>query len=314
MFVERRKAGKRVKYYAVHSYREAGEVRKTRRFLGYDLTKERLAALLPIAEEQAVQREHARRVITDPLLAAITPEELKLLKGLEREAGFKVFHLSEGDWRRFSEMFTYNTNAIEGSQLTQAEVERVLEKGEWPADRGKGDIAEAYGVDNAIKLIRETREHVSTKLIKELHRTVFRNSKPFAGDFRKKGQEVVVLGANGAIAHRGAPSHAVPSLLEELAGWYGKNKRRYPGIILAAVVHNQFENIHPFADGNGRVGRLLLNNVLIKHGLPPVNIDFARRGEYYAALQAYDNSHDIRPTIELLLSEYKELRKRLGKG
>lgn len=78
-------------------------------------------------------------------------------------------------------------------------------------------------------------------------------------------------------------------------------------------MHNQFENIHPFVDGNGRVGRLLLNNILLRHGLPPVNIDFDRRVEYYRALQAYEHNNNLRPTIELLLSEFKELSRWLGK-
>jgi len=82
---------------------------------------------------------------------------------------------------------------------------------------------------------------------------------------------------------------------------------------LAAVVHNQFETIHPFADGNGRVGRLLLNNILLKHNKPPVNIELKNRQEYYAALRMYQNNEDIRPTIILILKEYKNLKKLINR-
>ena len=78
---------------------------------------------------------------------------------------------------------------------------------------------------------------------------------------------------NFYVVHRGAPSASVKRLLVELAEWYDENKKKLPPLVLAAVVHNQFENIHPFQDGNGRVGRLLLNNILLKHGMPPVNIE-----------------------------------------
>ena len=78
-------------------------------------------------------------------------------------------------------------------------------------------------------------------------------------------------------------------------------------------MHNQFENIHPFQDGNGRVGRLLLINILLKHGLPPLNIELKNRKEYYAALQAYEKERNIRPTIELMLKEYKRLKTSLKK-
>ena len=124
---------------------------------------------------------------------------------------------------------------------------------------------------------------------------------------------MVVTDGRGNVVHRGAPSTHVRSLLSELVRWYEKNKRKSPPLVLAAVVHNQFENIHPFQDGNGRVGRLLLNNILLKHGLSPVNIELKNRGEYYAALQAYENQHNLRPTVELMLKEYRSLKKLLRK-
>ena len=99
------------------------------------------------------------------------------------------------------------------------------------------------------------------------------------------------------------------SRLKELVRWYNRNEQEYPGLVLAAVVHNQFENIHPFQDGNGRVGRLLLNNILLKHDLLPLNIELKNRAQYYATLQAYAKDQNIRPTLELMLKEYKALKK-----
>jgi len=101
-------------------------------------------------------------------------------------------------------------------------------------------------------------------------------------------------------------------LLKELIEWYYKNKSRYPALVLGAVVHNQFENIHPFSDGNGRVGRILLNDILIKHKLPPINIDLDNQVEYYSSLKAYEMNKDLKPTIDLYLKEYNKLSKVLG--
>ena len=140
---------------------------------------------------------------------------------------------------------------------------------------------------------------------------VFKNSKSFAGLTRPKGIEVVISNGLGAVVHRGAPSERIVELLEELTFWYNKYKNKYPPILLAVVVHNQFENIHPFQDGNGRVGRILLNNILLKHKLPPVDITFEKRQRYYSCLREYQNNQNIRPTIELLLEEYKVLKKKL---
>ena len=222
-----------------------------------------------------------------------------------------MLHLSELDWDRFKEAFTYNTNAIEGSYIESGEVKDILREDKWPVGKSKEDIAETYGVAEAIDYIRAVEEHISLGLIKEIHRIVFKNSKPFAGQFRKKGVEVVVADANGNVIHQGASCQKVPKMLKDLTVWYNHNQTEYPPLVLAAVVHNQFEMVHPFQDGNGRVGRILLNNILLKHNLPPLNIELRNRREYYAALQAYEKAHNLRPSLDLMLKGYRALKKML---
>lgn len=312
MHLEIRERNGHRKYYLAHSLRTGGRVRKVRVYLGADLPSKELESKRKRAEAELEERLRESRTMRDPYVSALSPSELKELETLEARGKLRVLHLSEVDWTSFKEAFTYDTNAIEGSRVEAREVVDILEKRKWPEDRTKEDISETYGVAEAVDYIRRTREHVSLKLIKKLHEIVFENSKPFAGKFRGKGIEVVVADAYGNVVHRGAPAAQVEKLLKELAGWYGRNGKKYPPLVLAAVVHNQFENIHPFQDGNGRVGRLLLNNVLLKHNLPPINIELKNRSQYYAALQAYEKAHDLRPTLELMLKEYKELSKMLG--
>ena len=124
---------------------------------------------------------------------------------------------------------------------------------------------------------------------------------------------MVVKNLLGEILHEGAPQTRVVSLLKELVDWHSRYRKEYPALIRAIVVHNQFENIHPFRDGNGRIGRILLNFILLQGSLPPVNINIKNRREYYEALRAYDKEHNIRPMIELMLKEYKDLKKLLGR-
>ncbi len=261
-----------------------------------------------VGEREISERLAKLNVIRDPYLAALSPSELRELKTLEARGELGTSHLSEDEWVRFTEAFAYDTNAIEGSTVEAKEVADVLEKRKWPRDRSKEEIAETYGVAEAIRYVRKTKEHLSLKLILELHRIVFKNSKTFAGEFRNKGVEVVVADAWGNVVHRGAPSAEVRNRLRDLVRWYAKNQKKYPPLVLAAVVHNQFENIHPFQDGNGRVGRLLLNNIALKHGLPPLNIELKNRSQYYHALQSYEKSHNLRPMLELMLKEYRKLR------
>ena len=311
MHIEKRKEGKQIKYYLAHSYREGQKVHKFRKYLGNGLKKGLLDERKRIAEKLILEEIHRYKIIKDPLQIELSEEEIKSIRKLEARIPLKISHLSERHWKEFSKVFTYNTNAIEGSRLSQDEVKDLLEKDKWP-DKSKEDIAEAYGVDEAVAYIRTAKEHISLELIKKIHKIVFKNSKSFAGKLRKRGEEVVVMDSRGNVIHEGAPQARISHLLNELVEWYGNNRNKYPGLILGAVVHNQFENIHPFRDGNGRVGRILLNNILIKHSLPPINIDLKNRMEYYSSLQAYEKYHDLKPTIDLFMKEYKELKKKLG--
>ena len=311
MYIEVQERGGKKHYYLAHSFRVGDKVRKVRKYLGADLSKDDLQKkqerIEPIIEREIKECKR----LSDPFHAVLSVKDLELIDSLINMADIRISHLSEKDWEYFTEHFTYDTNAIEGSTVTETEVQNILEKDKWPDRRSRAEIAETYGVAQAIKHIRKTKEHVSLKLIQDLHNIVFTNSKSFAGQIRGKGVEVVIKDSSGDIVHRGAPQPNIKSLLKELGRWYEKNRDQYHPIVLAAVVHNQFENIHPFQDGNGRVGRLLLNNILLKHDLPPVNIELINRTQYYHSLQAYENDADLRPTIGLILKEYKRLKKEL---
>ncbi len=312
MHVETRRNDGTTKHYLAHSRREGKKIRKTRIYLGQDLTEEEIKKQFYKNKTRLDEQIRVARAIDDPFIKSMGPAEMDEIKSIGNLFPVKVEHLTPKDWQKFTEEFTYDTNAIEGSTLEQNEVKNIIEKDQWP-DKPKEEISETYGVARAIEYLRKTKTHISVSLIEELHQIVFQNSKPFAGNLRPPGIDVVITDGRGNIVHRGAPAKEVKKRLQELVRWYQRNKKRYPPIVLAAVVHNQFENIHPFQDGNGRVGRLLLNNILIKNGLPPLNIEMTNRQEYYASLQAYENRHDLRPTLDLMLKEYKALKKMLKK-
>lgn len=305
--------GKKKKYYLAHSLRRGKKVRKLRFYLGVNLSEKEITQKRKYAEAAIKERIRAEEIISDPFHTVLSSKEQDELKALEAKCDIKISHLSEMDWAKYIRLFTYDTNAIEGSTLTAPEVDSILVENKLPKDKSKYDISETYGVSEAVQYIRKTKEHISLNLMIKIHEIVFKDSKDFAGKFRSKGIEVAVVNADGKIIHRGAPSAYVAKLLDELVNWYNLNKMKYPPIALAAVVHNQFENVHPFQDGNGRVGRLLLNNILLKHGLPPVNIELKNRAQYYNALQEYEKNQNLRPTIELIIKEYKVMNKLFSK-
>jgi len=314
MYLEKRKTKHGMKYYLAHSFREGGKVQKIRVYLGTGLKKKVLKQRQERAKELLTQQVNSFKIIRSPLEYEFSKRERELIKSLKARKKFEIFHLSEEDWQVFTELFTYNTNAIEGSTITQNEVFELLKKNKLPINKPREEISEAYGVAKAIEHIRKTKVHLSLNLIKEIHKTIFENSKSFAGKFRKRGVEVGIRDGLGNLIHLGAPATRVLPLLTELVKWYNKNRNKIPAIVLAVVVHNQFEYIHPFEDGNGRVGRLLLDNILIKHKMPPVNISMKNRKEYYETLRDFQKTGNIKPSVELVLKEYRILKKKLGKS
>jgi Fic family protein len=308
MYIEKRKRGNAILYYLAQSYREGKKIKKIRIYLGSNLSIKELESKRNIAESRLKIMLRDIESISDPYKTVLSNDEKAELHNLIVKGNIKIHHLSEDNWLKFTEAFTYDTNAIEGSTVSENEVKGILEKNQWP-DKDKWEISETYGVSDAVSYVRKTKEPISLKLIKKMHKIVFQNSKSFAGNFRGKGKEVAVLDNYGEVVHRGAPSAQVTSLLKELVNWYNENKAEYHPIVLAAIVHNQFENIHPFEDGNGRVGRLLLINILLKHKFPPVNIELKNRKSYYAALQSYQKNQNIKPMLKLILREYKKLKK-----
>ncbi len=213
-------------------------------------------------------------------------------------------HFDQKEWQRFTEEFVYNTNAIEGSTVQRDEVSEILHR---QKPLGAEEL-ETKGVAKAVECIKNAKEDLSVELMQKLHKTCFEGSKSFAGQIRNV--EVVVRNSKGGILHQGMPVSQLHLALKDMIIWYNKNKSKFKPLVLAAIIHNQFEYIHPFQDGNGRVGRLLLNFILLKKKYPPISITLEDRAEYYATLQEYQKNQNLKPAVEFLVKQYrKTLRK-----
>jgi Fic family protein len=223
-------------------------------------------------------------------------------KQLERlnKYDLSIVHFDKKEWSLFTEEFVYNTNAIEGSAVQRNEVPEILHK---PRVDDFEEL-EAKGVAKAIAYIRTVKDDLSLELMRKLHLLCFERSKSFAGKFRNV--EVVIRNTKGEAIHQGVPVAQLQPALIDMIFWYRSNRMKFKPLALAAIIHNQFEHIHPFQDGNGRVGRLLLNFILLKNSYPPINIALEDRAEYYRILQEYQTNHDLKPTMEFLVKQYKK--------
>jgi len=94
----------------------------------------------------------------------------------------------------------------------------------------------------------------------------------------------------------------VPDKMGGLLRWYSSNKKSLHPLVLASHFHAEFEKIHPFVDGNGRVGRLLINFIMRKNKLPMINIPKKRRFKYYEVLHAAQYKNNLKPFVKFLVS------------
>lgn len=205
---------------------------------------------------------------------------------------------------------THDSTAIEGNTLTLRETALILQEGITIAEKPLREHLEAIGYRDAFEYVVElagANTSLSEAVIKDVHALVLMNDRENRGIYRRV--PVVISGA----LHTPPQPYLVPEQIEQLIDDYAEMKSSRHIIEAVAEFHLRFEGIHPFIDGNGRTGRLLLNLELIKAGLLPVNIKFADRRKYYDSFDAYFGEEHSPYTLINLIEQYEiaELEKRL---
>ena len=233
----------------------------------------------------------------------------QLLTEIERKhaALSKKRPLTPGEVERlaleFTVDFTYNSNAIEGNTLTLKETAMVLE-GITIDQKPLKDHLEAVGHRDAFLYVQEIAKNetpLSEYVIKSIHSLVLMNRPEDKGRYRRIPVHIV-----GAYAEPAQPYLIEPKMSELLAR--NEERRKTMSVVeRAARFHLEFEGIHPFIDGNGRTGRLILNLELIRNGFPPINVKFTDRKRYYDAFDAFYRDGDAGAMINLI-AEYVDKR------
>ena len=198
---------------------------------------------------------------------------------------------------RFTANFTYESNAIEGNSLTLKDVTFVLH--EKKAIKGK-DLREIYETLNtreAMELVFSNKLRVNEKDIIKLHKILVKNTGiPFG--YKK---------VPNFLMHRQLETTRPEKVKEEmgkLINWYNENETIHP-LQRAVIFHGKFEKIHLFEDGNGRVGRLLINIMLLNNRYPPLIIRKSQRLSYFSCLEAFDKGYEDKLN-RFLVEKYKK--------
>jgi Fic family protein len=223
--------------------------------------------------------------------------------------------LNAGELARLREEFvienTYNTNAIEGNSLTLRETALILKEGITIGEKPLKDHLEAIGHREAFAYIvslAEAHTPLTERVIKDIHALVLMHDTQNKGVYR--GVPVTISGA----LHTPPQPYLIAPQMEALIADYDGMKRDQHILAAISEFHLRFEAIHPFIDGNGRTGRLILNLELIKAGLLPINIKYTDRRTYYDCFDAYHSQQHTADALTSLIAAYEreELLRYIG--
>lgn len=210
--------------------------------------------------------------------------------------------------QKFREEWTYHTNGIEGNTMTLQETSFFLREGLTAKGKTLREHFEVINHGEAIDYLQDAlRERdLSERLIKDFHAMLFEGVKSWSTGLgiipgAYKVQDNHVLTPSGEI-HYYTPAVQVPFKMEALLEWLTASLPTVHPVQLAADFHHRFVAIHPFQDGNGRVGRICMNFILMKAGYPPAIIRKEERLDYYLALEQADNGNN-EALRELITSE-----------
>ena len=215
--------------------------------------------------------------------------------------------LNESEIKRLREEFmiesTYNSNAIEGNTLSLKETALILQQGVTIDGKHIREHLEVIGHKDAFYWmldLADAKTSLTERVIKELHSLVLMNDAANKGTYRTV--EVAIVGDN----HNLTPPYLIHEQMEALLSGYEILRRDKHIIEAVAEFHLRFEGIHPFIDGNGRTGRLIMNLELMKESFLPVNIKFTDRNTYYDCFGSYYNNSSASEPLTRLIMAYEE--------
>jgi Fic family protein len=203
----------------------------------------------------------------------------------------------------------YNSNAIENSTLTLKETEKILLDMEVSRDVSVREVYEAKNLARVVSYIRTKagEQEVGEEIILFLHKMLLTGiDDSIAGRFRAKG-EYVRVGTHIAPA----PEH-VERMIESIVTDYSSNFNSY-FLDKVAKFHLDFETIHPFNDGNGRIGRIIINYQLNRLGFPGIIVRDREKSDYYKTFGLYRDTKNTKGMEKVLtLGLMESLHKRIS--
>lgn len=282
MNIRKRKKGDKFYFYLEHNKRKGEKIIKKEKYLGTTIPKDINKIKIEFLNE--IKLELYKKL-----------ENIK--KNFQKEWKKTPKSAKENQIEEISVEFTYNTNAIEGSTISLSEVRQII-KDKIAPNKPLRDIKETEYHNKVFIQIIKNKQKITNTLLLNWHKEIFGETKvDIAGKYR---EYFVRVGSYIAPNWK-----EVKKMMNSLISFIEKNKDINP-VELAARAHYKFESIHPFGDGNGRIGRLLMNHILWHRGYPILSIEYKKRNSYYNAFPKGEEKF-----VNYFIRRYLAVHKRL---
>ena len=294
-------------YYLSEQVNTGDKFKKIQVYLGKNIPNDLSPSLLKLKNKEIV-------LINDCIHNLFKIEnglDLMLYNEIERvRIQFKYYFYSisqkkdELFWRDFAIKFIFESNSIEGSRLSQNEIENIVKNNYLKKSLDRKEILEVENSIKAFNQITKGEFKLNQNNIKNLHKEIVNN---LGIEFGYKTKEIVVNNK------KTCPPEKVKQEMTMLINWWNQHQKEKENSFLTAIkFHQKFEYIHPFFDGNGRTGRLILIWMLQKNNYGVILFKNKNRHKYFSALNSADegrNNKLYRYAVDVYKNTLKEIVK-----
>lgn len=257
-----------------------------------------------------IEKIRKEKVKSNPFFNRADLEEIEAAKLHFNSRFMKLDSLTKQEVLEFFLIkFAVSSTSIEGNTINLAEATKLLKEEILPKNK---TLREVYDLQNTKKVFVEivkNKPDLSLDMIREVHDNLLDKI-----DKRKgyRNHDINILGQ----PFKPTPARYVKSDMKMLVNWHKNQSKKIHPLALAIFFHHKFESIHPFSDGNGRTGRMVMNNLLMKRSYPPLIVPNKEREEYLNVMSEADKSikkdllsteiNHYKPLLDFFVRNYKK--------
>jgi len=301
VFVEKYKSKGNTYYRLVHNIRKGQKIVQKKKQLG--------RILQPKARIEQLKKEFLKE-ITEGRYKYLDSKSIDLIENKKRIYRKEVKKLSQIEKKKklkeFIIRFTYDSSKLSGVDITLRQTSLILQEGIMPKDiRNLKTAKELENHEKGILVITKYKGNLDLKFIKKLHKILFSGVDDIiAGKLRNELKRNVKIAGTSYVPPKWQD---VSNELKNFFKWYKSENRKLHPVELAALIHLKIISMQPFADGNSRLSRLLMNWVLWKKNYPPVDIPIEDLENYYDVLDKYQIEKKEKPFVDYILKWFLKM-------